>query len=55
MSGRALVALLYGVSAQDVLTLAVVGGVLLLVAGLASWIPAWRAVRIDPVTALRVE
>ena len=55
ISGRALVALLYGVSAQDATTLVVVGGVLLTVAGLASWIPAWRAVRIDPVTTLRMD
>jgi len=55
LAGRALAALLYGVSARDVGTLAGVAAVLIAVAILASWVPARRATRIDPVAALRVE
>lgn len=55
LAGRALAALLYGVSARDAGTLAAVAAVLVLVAILASWVPARRATRIDPVAALRVE
>jgi len=48
-------AFLYGVSASDPITLA--GATLALVAiGLvASWVPAWRAARVDPAIALRAE
>jgi ABC-type antimicrobial peptide transport system permease subunit len=46
---------LYGVGALDPLTSILVPLVLGLVAVLAAAIPAWRAVRVDPVTALRSE
>jgi putative ABC transport system permease protein len=45
--------LLFDTSGQDVLTFAVVAGGLFAVALLASLIPAHRATRIDPVSALR--
>jgi ABC-type lipoprotein release transport system permease subunit len=47
--------LLYGVRASDPLTYAAVAAVLLAVALAASWIPARRASRIDPMRALRAE
>jgi putative ABC transport system permease protein len=44
-----------GVSPTDPLTYAVVGGILLAVTGIASALPARRAVRVDPMEALRYE
>ena len=43
----------YGVSTVDPLTFVVVGVVLMGAAGVASLVPALRAVRMNPVTALR--
>ena len=51
--GRWLTSLLYGIQPRDPATLAATAGVLLAVAALASFIPAWRATRVDPMVALR--
>jgi putative ABC transport system permease protein len=54
-SAKLLEKLVFGVSATDPLTLATVGGMLAVVALLASLIPAYRASRIDPLDALRAD
>jgi putative ABC transport system permease protein len=53
ITGRLLQKLVFGVSASDPLTLAIVTGALALVALLASLIPAYRASRVDPIAVLR--
>ncbi|HUF75132.1 MAG TPA: ABC transporter permease [Longimicrobiales bacterium] len=45
--------MLFGVEPQDPVTLGVVAAVLLAATLLASWLPARRAARVDPVVALR--
>jgi putative ABC transport system permease protein len=52
---RLLTKILFGVSPHDPRTLAVVALVLTAVALLASYLPARRATRVDPLTALRSE
>jgi putative ABC transport system permease protein len=52
---RSLGALLYGVSATDPVTFAAVPVLFLLVAVLASYVPALHATRTDPVRVLRVD
>jgi putative ABC transport system permease protein len=54
-ASRLLRSLLFQVSARDPRPVAVAVAVLLLVAFLSAWIPASRAMRVDPMVALRHE
>jgi ABC-type lipoprotein release transport system permease subunit len=47
--------MLFGLSPLDPITFGAVAGVLAIVAVVASWIPARRAVRVDPTVSLKSE
>jgi predicted permease len=53
MVGRLAETMLFGVTASDPMTLAGVALVMLVVGLAACLVPAWRATRVDPLTALR--
>lgn len=52
---RVLVSLLVGVASYDALTFASVSALMVAVALVACYIPAYRAARVDPMVALRHE
>lgn len=52
-SSRVLSSLLFGVGTLDPVTYVAVAILLVVVSVVATWIPAWRASRLDPVLALR--
>jgi putative ABC transport system permease protein len=54
-AGRALVSLLFGVSSRDLLTFTATAVLLTIVALLATYIPARRAAKVDPMVALRYD
>jgi ABC-type antimicrobial peptide transport system permease subunit len=55
MTGRLIAGMLFGISPLDPLSYVSMVGLLGAVAVLACTVPAWRAVRVDPVTSLRTE
>lgn len=55
LAGRFVADLLFQTSPRDPAVFAVVAGLILLVAAVASFFPAWRASRVDPARALRGE
>jgi putative ABC transport system permease protein len=55
VAARLMSSLLYGVSATDLTGLAVASALLVLLALLASYLPARRAMGVDPIVALRTE
>jgi ABC-type antimicrobial peptide transport system permease subunit len=54
-ASRSVGAFLYGLSATDPWTYALLSAVLAGIALSAAWIPARRATRVDPIVALRYE
>ena len=54
-AGRAAAALLFELKPYDPITLVTAVAGLSLVAALASYVPAWRASRVEPIVALRQE
>ena len=55
VGSRAIEDLLFGVGTHDAPTIVAVSAAVGLAAVLASAIPAWRALRVDPITALRAD
>ncbi len=52
-ASKLLESMLYGVAPRDLRTMLIVAALLAIVAMVATWLPARRATRINPVTALR--
>jgi ABC-type antimicrobial peptide transport system permease subunit len=55
VASRYLASLLYGIAPVDPVTFMTVALLLMVVAGVAGFIPAWRASRVDPMVALRYQ
>jgi putative ABC transport system permease protein len=53
--GRVLGSVLYGMADPDPITILAVGAALTAITAASAWVPARRASRVDPVTALREE
>jgi putative ABC transport system permease protein len=55
LAGRAATSMLFGLKPYDLSTVTIAIGLLTIIAVLASWLPALKASRLDPVAALRCE
>jgi len=55
LGARVVSTMLYGITSTDALTYTGSAALLVVVMLVASYIPAWRASRVDPMVALRVE
>jgi ABC-type lipoprotein release transport system permease subunit len=55
LTSHLLSSLLFEIRATDFITLFAVSCLLVVVALLASFVPAWRAAKVDPMVALRYE
>ena len=53
--GKVIASMLFETSPKDPVVLIAAVGTLLIVAAIASSVPAWRASRVDPLTAMRAE
>jgi putative ABC transport system permease protein len=54
-AGRVGAALLFGLKSYDPPTLAVAAAIIAFMGGVASYVPAWRATRVNLASALRNE
>src|SRR5260370_42453560 len=54
-ASRLISSMVYGIAANDAVTILLSSSILLAAAALAGYVPARRASRIDPMTALRSE
>lgn len=55
VAGKLICSMLYGISPSNPATLAICALVMLAIAASAGLVPAWRAAKVDPATALRWE
>jgi ABC-type lipoprotein release transport system permease subunit len=55
LMGRLIAELLFQTSPRNPVVFVVVAALTLVVAVAATFVPAWRASRVDPVTALRAD
>lgn len=55
LAGRSMQALLFGIDPADFTVFTAAIGVSLLMALAGSFVPAWRAIRVDPITATRTD
>jgi len=52
---RVMVGYVYGIKSTDPLTFAAAAMLLMLAALAACYVPAWRAMHVEPIQALRIE